>query len=698
MQLDGDDIKRRATGRWLQIYQSLLGLTAEQLDPGRHGPCPMCGGTDRFRARNSVAEDGALYCNKCFHDGARDGFAAVMWMTGCTFPEALRRVADCLGLTSSPVNGPAKSSPNRKKIHETPDAVVMALAWSYAKAGKIDGERKPDQAWQYQNAAGEIVMIVARWNLAGDAKTFGQIHRVDGGWVCGGMPEPRPLLNLPVILQANEVWVVEGEKAASAMDRLGLPVTTSSQGSKSPKLSDWSVLAGKSVHIVPDNDSDGDSFAAQVVSLIRQQAPGATVDIRWLKDDWPEIPEHGDAADWLYHLEWTEPEILRKRLEVLQNRISEYNIPEPEGSQEEEPKSPPRSFAGQPASELWSLADEPVQWMVENVFSLEQPTVIGARKKSLKTTLLSSLVVSLVTGLPWLGRFKIPRKFRVLFVTGEATKRAAIRKIRKAAEALNVKPEALEGLRIEAVNFPKFPSEADLEAISEDVRLHKIDIVVIDPLYRGMDSTINAQNIFAMGDALGRFMVACSPASVILSHHVKKSAQFDKSAMPDLDDLSQAGVAEFAGNYLLIGRLTKYEGDGRHDLAICIGGRDEQFGQYRLEFDETTFTGHLTDLKDHEAHQRQLEENSKVVELMEKIVEELQALANHETSESHLASLCSTKPDRKHFKAALKELGDRKTIVCLREYKPPHSKVCRGWKLNETTSDKSTSDMSEVTV
>ncbi len=97
-------------------------------------------------------------------------------------------------------------------------------------------------------------------------------------------------------------------------------------------------------------------------------------------------------------------------------------------------------------------------------------------------------------------------------------------------------------------------------------------------------------------------------------------------------------------------------------------------------------------------HQRQLDENSQVVELLAKIVEELQALSTHETSESHLATLCSTKPDRKQFKAALKELEDRGTIVCLRDFKPPHSKVCRGWKLKELTSDKTTSDMSELTV
>ena len=66
-----------------------------------------------------------------------------------------------------------------------------------------------------------------------------------------------------------------------------------------------------------------------------------------------------------------------------------------------------RTFAGKAASELWHLADQPVRWLVEGVFSCDQPTIIGAKQKSLKTTLLIDLAVSLVSGLPWLGKFKV---------------------------------------------------------------------------------------------------------------------------------------------------------------------------------------------------------------------------------------------------------------------------------------------------
>ena len=687
-----ESTRQSARGQWIPILKSVCGLTDQQLDPSSHGPCPKCGGNDRFRALNDVAETGALYCNQCFSKGNGDGFAAIQWLLGCQFTKALTLVARAIGQANDSSKQAISHTASGKTIHPTKERAIKAIAWSYAKKGQIDVERKPDSQVTYQKEDGSEAGLVVRWNLSGARKTFGQLTKLDDGWICEGMPEPRPLLNLPAVIKAETVYVTEGEKAAVELLKIGVVPTTPSQGAKSPQLSDWSRLNGKCVVILPDNDKDGDLFAVRVLQLIREQSPEATVEVKLLKDLWPDIPDKGDAFDWLQTIENIEPTVQQAQLEALPARTWQYASPAADPVRKTQPASGAASFAGQTASELWPLADEPVKWMVENVFSLEQPTVIGARKKSLKTTLLSSLVVSLVTGYPWLGKFKIPQKFKVLFVTGEATQRAAIRKVRRAADSLNLQAEDLSGLRIEAVNFPKFPRDEDLAAIAADIAQHSIDIVVIDPLYRGMDASINAQNIFAMGDALGKFMDACSPASVILSHHVKKSAQFDKSELPDLDDLSQAGVAEFAGNYMLIGRLAKYEGDGQHDLAISFGGRDEQFSQYRLQFDESKFEGHLTNLRDHVTHKEQQAENRKVVEMMGKVVEELKALPDHQTSESSLAGLCSTKTDRKPFRDALKTLDTRGVIVCLRDFKPPNSRACKGWKLVDLTSDKTTSD------
>jgi len=43
---------------------------------------------------------------------------------------------------------------------------------------------KPDSIWMYHNADGSEAGAVLRWNLLDGSKTFGQISKVDGGWIC----------------------------------------------------------------------------------------------------------------------------------------------------------------------------------------------------------------------------------------------------------------------------------------------------------------------------------------------------------------------------------------------------------------------------------------------------------------------------------------------------------------------------------
>lgn len=55
-------LAKRAVGRWTAILP-LLGLDRQFLS-GKHGPCPFCGGTDRFRFDNKDGT-GSYYCNQC---------------------------------------------------------------------------------------------------------------------------------------------------------------------------------------------------------------------------------------------------------------------------------------------------------------------------------------------------------------------------------------------------------------------------------------------------------------------------------------------------------------------------------------------------------------------------------------------------------------------------------------------------------
>ena len=92
--MDVESVKVTARGRWLEIFGA-QGVPGDILD-GRHHPCPRCGGKDRFRLIDQ--EQGALFCNKCFSTGCGDGLAAIQWLNGCDFKEALTLVAQHLGM------------------------------------------------------------------------------------------------------------------------------------------------------------------------------------------------------------------------------------------------------------------------------------------------------------------------------------------------------------------------------------------------------------------------------------------------------------------------------------------------------------------------------------------------------------------------------------------------------------------------
>ena len=94
-----------------------------------------------------------------------------------------------------------------------------------------------------------------------DGKEIRPIHRNDAGWSIGAMPELRPLYRLRDIVDAEVVFVCEGEKAVDAAVSIELKATTSSGGSNATKQTDWSPLAGKRFVSIPDNDPPGRKFA-----------------------------------------------------------------------------------------------------------------------------------------------------------------------------------------------------------------------------------------------------------------------------------------------------------------------------------------------------------------------------------------------------------------------------------------------------
>jgi len=80
-----------AVGRWAVILKS-FGIADTYL-VNRHGPCPMCGGADRFRFDDKQGR-GTWYCNQC---GSGSGMELLKRFTGKEFKELAREVDKMVG-------------------------------------------------------------------------------------------------------------------------------------------------------------------------------------------------------------------------------------------------------------------------------------------------------------------------------------------------------------------------------------------------------------------------------------------------------------------------------------------------------------------------------------------------------------------------------------------------------------------------
>jgi putative DNA primase/helicase len=82
----------RARGRWRELLP-LLGVDARFLT-NRHGPCPLCGGRDRFRFDDRDGS-GSFYCNRC---GAGPGLLLLRKFYGWDHVTACAEVDKLIGL------------------------------------------------------------------------------------------------------------------------------------------------------------------------------------------------------------------------------------------------------------------------------------------------------------------------------------------------------------------------------------------------------------------------------------------------------------------------------------------------------------------------------------------------------------------------------------------------------------------------
>lgn len=258
-------ISEQCRNRWLNILPH-FGVRRDEYLTGKQGPCPACGGKDRFRFDNLEGR-GTYFCNQC---GSGDGVMLVMLVERCSFREAAEKIREIAHLAEPTPPPPTQSEQDRQN--------AVAAMW---KSGKVITQ--DDDAGRYLMSRGiampfsPALRFVPKIKVTGDDVAYlpamiaairspdGRFHNIHRTYLQNGrkaaIKSPRRIMAgsapagsyIPLAGAADEMGVAEGiETALRASRRFGIPV--------------WSVISANGLkaftppivctrlHIFGDND------------------------------------------------------------------------------------------------------------------------------------------------------------------------------------------------------------------------------------------------------------------------------------------------------------------------------------------------------------------------------------------------------------------------------------------------------------
>lgn len=162
-------------------------------------------------------------------------------------------------------------------------------------------ELKEVDAYDYVDENGVMLYQVVRYegfDGKKKVKSFKQRHKnSDDQWVWTMDGVRRVLYNLFDVQDAQDVWVVEGEKDAKALISLGFPATTNVGGAKKWLDSYSDSLKGKNVVVCPDSDPVGKEHGQMVIKSLAGKAKTIFLfDVTPFKDVSDLIEKHGDKS------------------------------------------------------------------------------------------------------------------------------------------------------------------------------------------------------------------------------------------------------------------------------------------------------------------------------------------------------------------------------------------------------------------
>ena len=276
-----------------------------------------------------------------------------------------------------------------------------------SRIGEIIGEtqlmlgQQPEAIYPYTDEHGKELFQVVRY----PGKEFRQRRRDEHGkWVFKTSDLDMVLYNLPQVVTAKQIAIVEGEKdcdnLASAIAGLEgdkykhIAVTTSPRGAGKWRDEFSRCFAYKSAAIFPDNDEAGRKHAETVAASLWTHCKKIRI------VNLPDLPEKGDVSDFLKT--HSAEEVL-----ALAGKA-------------------PQWFPGEQSAETLFMtvpqfeekSSDQLSWLVEGLIQRGANGMIIARPKSGKSWAVLDLAIALASGQRWLD-FYVPKRVRTALVSRE---------------------------------------------------------------------------------------------------------------------------------------------------------------------------------------------------------------------------------------------------------------------------------------
>ena len=244
----------------------------------RVGPCPKCGGHDRFSI--NVAKQ-VFCCRVCEKGG--DVIDLVQHLDVVDFPTALTT------LSGEP---PLKTNSHAQVNNTAVGREGIAARFDYNdESGRLLFQVR---RIEYEMPDGSFILKdgkhkkTFRQKRPDPAKPGAWIQNVDG---VRTIPYRLPELIEAIALE-RQIVIVEGEAKVDLLRSWNVPATCCSGGAKKWRTEHAEFLRGANVVILPDNDDAGRKHADAVGASLH----GIALSVRVL--ELPGLPDKGDIVDW----------------------------------------------------------------------------------------------------------------------------------------------------------------------------------------------------------------------------------------------------------------------------------------------------------------------------------------------------------------------------------------------------------------